>query len=124
MRILLLVLLAWQTIAHASLVKVSSIYSDESNSARQLRVNGTGLIFTSGGTRTFVITASHVSQGNGGASVELNGSTLKILGRAMSGSSDLELFEVSGADLKQIAASYDGKWIRFNVAQGQRRRWI
>src|SRR5437870_422840 len=110
MRFLLLTLLALQMQAHASLVKVSSLYPDESNTSRQLKVSGTGLIFTSG-VRQFVITASHVSQGSGGASVELNGAQLKILGRALSGSSDLELFEVSGADPQAIAANYDGNWI-------------
>jgi hypothetical protein len=86
-------------------------------------VGGSGLAFTSG-NRQFVITASHVSQGDGGVTVELNGQQIKVIGRALSRTNDLELLEVTGIEPALIRASYDGNWIDYAVPADQRRRWI
>lgn len=106
----------------ATVVKVTSVYSDLSNPQRELKVSGSGLIVKSG-QRQFVFTASHVSQGQN-TEVTLNGQTLKIVGRVVHGNNDLELLEVQGAPASEIKAEYNGGQISYDASTLTRRRWI
>jgi hypothetical protein len=117
-----LILLLVSLPAFANVVKVTSVYQDESDPKRQLKVSGSGLILKAEG-RQFVFTASHVSQGKD-TEVSLNGAVFKINARVRHGNNDLELLEVGGADPSAIKAELNGGLISYDASANPRRRWI
>lgn len=114
----------WSSLTEASLVRVSSVYPDQTDSSRKIRVGGSGLLFAhEANGRMFVFTASHVSQGENLA-VDFAGRSLTVIGRQMHDSQDLELIEVSGVTPPEVAAKFSRGHIFYDTTQISRRRVI
>ena len=74
------------------MVRVSSVYDDEISGRPSVTEIGTGTLVGFGG-QTYVLTASHVSQGRN-LQITSVGGDLKVLGRLSINGADLELIEV------------------------------
>jgi hypothetical protein len=104
---------SWADTITDSLVKVSSEYYnvDSSGKAVPSRLQGAGLIFRlKDSERTFVLTASHLSGGSIDQSLIVkaeNGVALKIVRRESDNLRDLEVIEVDGKKLPNLAFTYE-----------------
>lgn len=110
--------------AEAAVVRVSSVYQDQSEATRKVKVNGSGLLFAHEDTGKFyVFTASHVSQGEA-LEIDLDGKKLGIVKRQLHDYQDLELIEVSGVTLAEVDAGYFNGQIVYDTRRVSRKRVI
>jgi len=110
--------------AEAAVVRVSSVYQDQAELTRKIRVNGSGFAFAHEASgKFFVFTASHVSQGED-LEIELGTKKLTIVKRQLHDFQDLELIEVSGVLLNEVDAKYAGGQIVYDMSRVSRKRVI
>lgn len=104
-----------------SLVTITSQYTDIYNQARKSVIQGSGFL-VSHNNRVFVITASHVSQGED-LKITQGAQSLTSIGRLYDGAGDLEIIEVQNTFKTSLVAS--GSLITWNPEQSiPRAKWI
>lgn len=104
-----------------ALVTIESTYKDLATPTKEVTVKGTGFLVQAN-TRTFVVTASHVSQGEK-LSIQHQGKALTVTGRLYVEENDVEIMQVTGVD-HAIPFVLDQKVIEWQGAEISHARWV
>ncbi len=108
--------------ANDSLVTIESVYKDLANNGKEVPVKGSGFLVQAG-QQVFVVTASHVSQGDRTV-IHHQGQDLTIKGRYYVDEHDVEVMEVTGVN-HAIPFAMDSRGvIEWQGQEIGRARWV
>lgn len=110
-----------QSVVSDALVTIESTYKDLAHPEKEVPVKGTGFLIQSG-TKTFVATASHVSQGDK-LVIHHQGQTLTVKGRLFVEDNDVEVIEVENVS-HPVPFVLDEKGIEWQGQEIGRTRWV
>lgn len=110
-----------QSIVSDGLVTIESTYKDLANPLKEVPVKGSGFLVQDG-AKTFVVTASHVSQGDK-LSIQHQGQALTVKGRLFIEDNDVEVMQVEGAPTS-VPFVLNQKVIEWQGQQIGHARWV